>query len=80
MDNGLDLYFHNLEKFLRGGTLDPPLQGGSPPQKLKENELSHVTYQSKAREKLYSNMSIKCSFDRQQLKITGKSFFDNCFT
>ena len=36
-----------------------------------------------AHEKLYSNMSIKCSFDhsfdRQQLKITGKSLFVNCF-
>ena len=58
-----------------GGILDPP-QGGSPPQKLKKNVLGHVTYQSKAHKKLYSNMSIKCSFDhsfdRQQLKMTGK--------
>ena len=46
-----------------------------------------MTYQSKAHEKLYSNMSIECSFDhsfdRQQLKMTGKwpenRFFYNCF-
>ena len=32
----------------------------------------------------YSNMLIKCSFDhsfdRKQPEMTGKSFFDNCFT
>ena len=53
--------------------------GESPPQKLKKNVLGHVAYQSKAHEKLYSNMSIKYSFDplfdHQQLRMTGISFF-----
>ena len=69
MNNGLDLYFHNPNQFLRGE---------SPPgnQQIK---LGHVTYQIKALEKLYSNMPIKCSFDplfdRQQLKNTRKLHF-----
>ena len=65
------------------GVVTPPPGGGSPLQKLKKFVLGHVTYQSKAHKKLYSNMSIQCSFDhsfdRQQLKMTGKSFFYNCF-
>ena len=69
-------------KIGRGGHPGPP-QEGSPPQKLKKYVLGHVTYQSKAHEKLYSNMSIECSFDhsfdRQQLKMTGKSFFITVF-
>ena len=32
MDNGIDLYFHNLEKFLRGDTLDPPPRGITTPK------------------------------------------------
>ena len=52
-------------------------------QNIKKNVLGHVTYQLKAHEKLYSNMSIKFSFDHsfdyQQLKMTRKWFFHNCF-
>ena len=40
-----------------------------------------MTHHSKAHENLYSNMSINCSFDhsfdRQQLKMTGKSFLSH---
>ena len=47
---------------------------GCPPRPF----LVHVTYQWKAHEKLYSNMSIKCSFDhsfdRQQLKWPENRF------
>ena len=59
-DIGFDLYFHFLNQIgWGGGTLNPP--GGSLSKILKKNVLSHVTYQSKAHEKLYSNMSTKCS-------------------
>ena len=66
----------------REGHFGPP-QGGLP-KILKKNVLGHVTYQSKAHENLYSNKSIKCSFDhsfdRHQLKIIIKIFFfHNCF-
>ena len=58
--------------------MDPPPQGGLP-KILKKNVLGHVTYQSKAHENLYSNKSIKCSFDHSfdhhQLKIIIKYFF-----
>ena len=69
-------------KIGRGRPVTPP-PGGVTTPKSKKHVLGHVTYQSKAHEKLYSNMSIECSFDhsfdRQQLKMTGKSFFYNCF-
>ena len=57
MNNGVDLYFLNLKEFLRGDHPGPP-QGGQPPQNIEKNVLGHVTYQMKALEKLYSNMSI----------------------
>ena len=71
MDIGFEQYFHILNKNWagEGGTLDTPR--GVTTQNIKKNVLGHVTYQSKANEKLYSNMSIKCSFDRQQQKKTG---------
>ena len=69
-------------KIGRGRPVTPPPRGVTTP-KSKKHVLGHVTYQSKAHEKLYSNMSIECSFDhsfdRQQLKMTGKSFFYNFF-
>ena len=77
-DIGSDLYFYNMNQNWAGrGTLDHP-QGGLP-KILKKNVLGYVTYQSKAHENLYSNKSIKCSFDHSfdhhQLKIIIKYFF-----
>ena len=72
----LTYFFILWAKTGRGGA--SWLGRGEPPR-YEKNVSGHVTYQSKAHEKLYSNTSIKCSFhpsfDRQQLKMTGKSFF-----
>ena len=67
------------EPKLGGGGAPWSPSGGITTQNIEKNVSGHVTYQLKAHEKLYLNMSIKCSydhsFDRQQLKITRKSFF-----
>ena len=77
MDIGFDLYFHFLNQIGRGGggTLSPP--GGSLSKILKKNVLSHVTYQSKAHEKLYSNMSTKCSLTTHST-ISRWKWPENC--
>ena len=77
------LIFSYYEPKLGGGGAPWSPSGGITTQNIKKNVLGHVIYQLKAHEKLYSNMSIKCSydhsFDHQQLKITRKSFFYSCF-
>ena len=51
-------WLHNPKKFIGAGILDPPPQGVTT-QYIEKNVFGHATYQSKAHEKLYSNMSIK---------------------
>ena len=55
MDIASDLYFHIMNQN-EGGHSGPPRRVTT--QNIKKNVLGHVTYQSKAHEKLYSNISI----------------------
>ena len=61
MDIGSDLYFHILSQNCAGGGHPGPPEGVTT-QNMEKNVLGHVTYQSRAHEKLYSNTYLLGSY------------------
>ena len=72
MDNGSDLYFHNLNMNWRERHAGTPLSLGSNPQLKHWKKSGHVTYKMKALGKLYSNMPIKWF----GMDISSEQFFE----
>ena len=85
MDNGIDLYFHNLKKVLsgRGDSGPPPLSREVTTPKIRKKCLGScdILIESlwEALFKYVNQMFIWPLFDRPQLKMTGELFFWKLF-